>query len=183
MSWSDRRHALLALAAATLAGCGFELRRPPALSFHSIALTGFAPRSALADELRRNLALSVRVLDVPAQAEVVLQALSDVREKGVVATTSATAYVRFHGRNLGTWNKRGGSAAERFDYLYSDAELDEWTPVLKELAGRAERAFAFFNNNATAEDPQNPLGRVSQAATNAQQLRRLLDVNRISATA
>src|SRR5215470_3896875 len=25
----------------------------------------------------------------------------------VLATTSPTAYVRFHGRNLGTWNKRG----------------------------------------------------------------------------
>src|SRR5881398_755437 len=25
----------------------------------------------------------------------------------MVATTSSTAYVRFHGRNLGTWNKRG----------------------------------------------------------------------------
>ena len=44
----------------------------------------------------------------------------------VPAVTSGTAYVRFHGRNLGTWNKRGGSAAERFDYLYSDEELDEW---------------------------------------------------------
>src|SRR5437763_518030 len=28
----------------------------------------------------------------------------------VVATTSSTAYVRFHGRHLTTWNKRGGSA-------------------------------------------------------------------------
>ena len=41
----------------------------------------------------------------------------------VPAVTSGTAYVRFHGRNLGTWNKRGGSAADRFDYLYSDEEL------------------------------------------------------------
>ena len=39
----------------------------------------------------------------------------------VVARTSKTAYVRFHGRNAGTWNKRTGSAAERFDYLYSEA--------------------------------------------------------------
>ena len=44
----------------------------------------------------------------------------------VPAVTSGTAYVRFHGRNMGTWNKRGGSAAERFDYLYSDEELEEW---------------------------------------------------------
>jgi uncharacterized protein YecE (DUF72 family) len=92
----------------------------------------------------------------------------------VPAVTSRTAYVRFHGRNL-------GSAAERFDYLYSDEELGEWVGPLKELAGQAEQVFAFFNNNSTAQDPQNPLGRVSQAATNAQQLQRLLDVNRIHA--
>ena len=100
----------------------------------------------------------------------------------VVATTSATAYVRFHGRNLATWNKRGGSAAERFDYLYSDEELGEWIEPLRELAGRAEQAYAFFNNNASSEDPDNPMRRVAQAATNARQLRRLLDVNRISAS-
>lgn len=92
----------------------------------------------------------------------------------VAAVTSPIAYVRFHGRNLGTWNKRGNSAAERFDYLYSEEELAEWVPTLRELAGQAKQAFAFFNNNATAQDPDNPLGRISQAATNAYQLRTLL---------
>ncbi len=100
----------------------------------------------------------------------------------VVATTSPLAYVRFHGRNLGTWNKRGGSAAERFDYLYSDEELAEWVEPLRELAAQAEQAFAFFNNNASSPDPENPLGRVPQAATNARQLRGLLDVNGIKAS-
>jgi uncharacterized protein YecE (DUF72 family) len=92
----------------------------------------------------------------------------------VPAVTSATAYVRFHGRNLSTWNKRGGSAAERFDYLYSEEELAEWVPTLRELAGESEQAFALFNNNATAQDPRNPLATVSQAATNAFELRSLL---------
>jgi uncharacterized protein YecE (DUF72 family) len=92
----------------------------------------------------------------------------------VPAVTSSTAYVRFHGRNLGTWNKRGGSAAERFDYLYAEEELAEWVPTLHELAGQSEQAFAFFNNNASSGDPENPLGRVSQAATNAFMLRKLL---------
>ncbi len=91
----------------------------------------------------------------------------------VLALTSPTLYVRFHGRNAGTWNKRGGSAAERFDYLYADEELREWVPQLRELAGRAEQAFAFFNNNATSDDGRG--GRVSQAATNAQMLRGLLE--------
>ena len=92
----------------------------------------------------------------------------------VAAVTSGMAYVRFHGRNLATWNKRGGSAAERFDYLYSEQELAEWVPTLRELAGQAQQAYAFFNNNASSADPENPLGRVSQAATNALQLRTLL---------
>ncbi|MDE3190723.1 MAG: DUF72 domain-containing protein [Acidobacteriota bacterium] len=92
----------------------------------------------------------------------------------VPALTSGTAYVRFHGRNLATWNKRGGSAAERFDYLYSEEELAEWVPTLRALAAGAQQAFAFFNNNASAQDPRNPLGRVSQAATNAAELRSLL---------
>jgi hypothetical protein len=55
-------------------------------------------------------------------------------------------------------------------------------PTLRTLAGEAEQAYAFFNNNATSADPDNPLGRISQAATNAQQLRRLLDANNIRAT-
>jgi uncharacterized protein YecE (DUF72 family) len=47
-------------------------------------------------------------------------------------------------------------------------------PTLRELAGESQQAFAFFNNNSTAQDPRNPLGRVSQAATNAAELRSLL---------
>ena len=98
----------------------------------------------------------------------------------VLALTSPTAYVRFHGRNLGTWNKRGGSAAERFDYLYSEDELRELVEALRELSQQAEAAYAFFNNNASSPGPHG--GRVAQAATNAVQLRRLLDVARIPAS-
>jgi uncharacterized protein YecE (DUF72 family) len=100
----------------------------------------------------------------------------------VPAVTAPTAYVRFHGRNLGTWNKRGGSAAERFDYLYSDEELSEWVPTLRELASQSEEAFVLFNNNSTSPDPRAALGRVAQAATNAAQLRRLLDAAGVAAT-
>jgi uncharacterized protein YecE (DUF72 family) len=90
----------------------------------------------------------------------------------VVAVTGPAAYVRFHGRNAETWNKRGGSAAERFDYLYSDEELAEWIGPLRELAGQADQAYAFFNNNATSPDGRG--GRMAQAAANAKALQRLL---------
>lgn len=90
MSWSERRALVFAVAAATLLpACGFRLRQPPRLPFGSIALLGFAARSPLADELRRELARQVQVVDDPGRADVVLRALEDVRERSVVASTPA----------------------------------------------------------------------------------------------
>ena len=86
----------------------------------------------------------------------------------LVAATSPLAYVRFHGRNAGTWNVRGGSAADRFDYLYSEDELREWVQPLRELSGQAEQAYAFFNNN-------NQTNGVAQAPAGAELLRKLLE--------
>lgn len=80
---------LAALVAGGLAGCGFTLKRPPRLSFSSIALTGFAPASPLAIELRHQLSQRLRVLLTPDGADVVLQALDDARERSIVASTAA----------------------------------------------------------------------------------------------
>jgi uncharacterized protein YecE (DUF72 family) len=101
----------------------------------------------------------------------------------VVATTTSTAYVRFHGRNASTWNKRTGSAAERFDYLYSEDELGEWAKPLAELSGQADTVYAMFNNNGrstmpglpTLESPAEEGATVAQAPVNAQMLRQLLE--------
>jgi uncharacterized protein YecE (DUF72 family) len=90
----------------------------------------------------------------------------------LVATTTPTAYVRFHGRNAGTWNVRGGSAAQRFDHLYGEAELREWVPPLRELSNQSEEAYAFFNNN-------NQTNGVAQAPAGAQLLRKLLEEENI----
>lgn len=91
-----RRRPLLATGLAALAaGCGFELRRAPELSFRTVALSGFAPRSPLAEALRRAIASSpdTRVVEAVTQAQVVLESLADARDKGVVAST-ATGQVR-----------------------------------------------------------------------------------------
>jgi uncharacterized protein YecE (DUF72 family) len=98
----------------------------------------------------------------------------------VPAVTSDTAYVRFHGRNAATWSKRTGSAAERFDHLYSEDELREWVPTLRELAAEAKNAYAMFNNNGRSPAPPGlETGfvegeEVAQAPTNALMLKRLL---------
>ena len=86
------RRTLIALpAVAWLGGCGFELRRAPELRFRSVQLIGFRLRSPLAAELMAsiNASQTTLVVDSAAQAQVVLEALSDVREKSVVASTAA----------------------------------------------------------------------------------------------
>lgn len=84
------RRRFVLIATALLAGCGFELRRAPEMHFRSLALAGFAPRSPLAQELRRQIAASgsTELVESAAQAQVVLEALEDKRERSVVASTS-----------------------------------------------------------------------------------------------
>ncbi len=81
------------LSVGSLSGCGFALRQPPRMPFASLALTGFAPRSPLAQELRNAVVAQIPVLEAPARAAVVLHALEDKRERSVVAS-SASAQVR-----------------------------------------------------------------------------------------
>jgi LPS-assembly lipoprotein len=101
-------------AAALLAGCGFELRRPPELRFSTIQLTGFKPRSPLADELRMNIDASAttRVVATLPQAQVVLEALTDVREKLVVASGSVGQVTEFQLRERFTFRLRSVAGKE-----------------------------------------------------------------------
>jgi LPS-assembly lipoprotein len=91
----QRRLLLSGAAAAALAGCGFQLRRPPEFAFSSIAVPS---SSGVAVELRRNL-LSVpnlKVLPVnakPDEAQVILDIPTDTREK-VVVGINASGQVR-----------------------------------------------------------------------------------------
>ena len=98
----------------------------------------------------------------------------------VVATTSPTAYLRLHGRNAGTWNHRGGSAADRFDHLYSTDELAEWVSPLGELASSADHVYAMFNNNGRTVDASGAT--VAEAPVNAEMLRELLRSGGVAVT-
>jgi uncharacterized protein YecE (DUF72 family) len=89
----------------------------------------------------------------------------------IAAATHPVAYVRFHGRNWKTWNAKTRTSGERFDWLYSKDELQEWVEPLGRLAQEAEEVYAFFNNN-----------RHDYAPRSANQLRELLDEAGIRAT-
>ena len=84
-----QRRLLLATPLFALGACGFELKHATELHFDSIALTGFVPRSPLAQELRTTLERSIKVTEDQAQAQVVLQALSEQRPRRAVAYTAS----------------------------------------------------------------------------------------------
>jgi uncharacterized protein YecE (DUF72 family) len=65
----------------------------------------------------------------------------------VAVATAGLAIVRLHGRNADTWDSRTGAASDRFRYLYSDAELEEWVPHVRELARQTQAVHVLFNNN------------------------------------
>ncbi|MHB8779843.1 MAG: DUF72 domain-containing protein [Candidatus Geothermincolia bacterium] len=80
-----------------------------------------------------------------------------------VFLTSTIGYVRFHGRNYETWWDSGRKPWERYDYLYSEAELAEWVPGITRLAAEASEVYLIFNNHYQ-----------SKAARNAMMMRELL---------
>jgi uncharacterized protein YecE (DUF72 family) len=72
------------------------------------------------------------------------------------ATHPAFALVRLHGRNAGTWNVKGASAAsDRFNYDYSETELAEIAEKIARLALRAASTHVVFNNNMEDQGQRN----------------------------
>jgi len=73
----------------------------------------------------------------------------------IAEATTNIAYIRFHGRNTVNWFKKGITVAERFDYLYSNQELSEWVPKIKELANQTDQVHLMFNNCMNTYPIQN----------------------------
>lgn len=87
------------------------------------------------DDLRR-LGLSFCCVDEP-------------RLKGLfpplAVTTGEIGYIRFHGRNAAKWWKHD-HPGERYDYLYSREELNEWCPKIRQVQSKTKQTFVLFNN-------------------------------------
>ncbi|TAK33763.1 MAG: DUF72 domain-containing protein [Chloroflexota bacterium] len=175
--WDRFRAALLPLDSAGKLGAVFFQFPPWFVPSHAnkdyiLSLKDKLPQYPLAVEFRQHT-----WLDEAHQVET----LSFLRENGlsftcvdepqgfkssvppVVAATAPLAVVRFHGRNRENWEKSGLTTAERFRYLYSEAELQEWVPRIEHLSATAQEVHALMNN--CYED---------YAVRNAQQLRMLL---------
>lgn len=78
--------------------------------------------------------------------------------------TGPAGYVRLHGRNYEAWfaePEPGRSDQEhrnqRYNYLYSEAELDEWVDRIHQLIRRADSVYVFTNNHYRGQAPANAL--------------------------
>jgi uncharacterized protein YecE (DUF72 family) len=89
----------------------------------------------------------------------------------IAAATHDVAYIRFHGRNWKTWNRKTKTSGERFDWLYEREDLEEWVEPIARLAEERREVYAMFNNNRNDYAPRS-----------AQVLRGLLDEAGVPAT-
>lgn len=73
----------------------------------------------------------------------------------VAAATANPGFVRFHGRNADTWEKRTRTSAERFDYYYRREELAEWAPRIRTLLEAVPEVHLIMNTNNADQGPAN----------------------------
>jgi uncharacterized protein YecE (DUF72 family) len=83
-------------------------------------------------------------------------------------TTPRLAYVRLHGRNRKNWFNETAGRDDRYDYLYDDRELEEWSERARRILGSAQNLFIITNNHFRG-----------QALVNAFQLRSALEGGRL----
>jgi uncharacterized protein YecE (DUF72 family) len=81
--------------------------------------------------------------------------------------TSHVGYVRLHGRNYEQWFD-SDSRNDRYNYLYTQPELEKWKGRIEAIAGKAQKTFVVANNHFEGK-----------AAVNALQLKSLLSESNI----
>jgi len=75
--------------------------------------------------------------------------------------TAPVGYVRLHGRNYEHWFTSSEHPEERYNYLYSQAELEPWAARIQNIAQRAEVTFVITNNHFQGKAIANALQLVS----------------------
>jgi len=122
------------------------------------ALPAALPETAVAVEFRNRSWFGPRTRDTLgflAAHGLTYVAIDGPRSRATVpslpALTSPTAVFRLHGRNFQGFLKqvqgKAPTVAEKYDYLYSDAELEEIARAAGALNGKAERVHLAMNNN------------------------------------
>ena len=67
------------------------------------------------------------------------------------------AYIRLHGRNEGAWYAAGESlnGSARYCYDYSENELSQFVPVIKQAKGEGKKVQVYFDNHPNGSGAKN----------------------------
>ncbi|MFQ5844311.1 MAG: DUF72 domain-containing protein, partial [Planctomycetota bacterium] len=62
-------------------------------------------------------------------------------------TTGPIGYVRLHGRNREAWFDKQAPVERKYDYLYSERELEAWVDRVREVARKVNETYVIANNH------------------------------------
>jgi uncharacterized protein YecE (DUF72 family) len=74
-----------------------------------------------------------------------------------IVTNPHFSYVRFHGRNTKDWFRKGAGRDDRYNYLYSKDELEDWVQRIKELGTKSSQVYIITNNHYRGQALANAL--------------------------
>lgn len=94
----------------------------------------------------RGLSLSLAYIDLPAAWN---------HPPAWHEPTGALGYVRLHGRNATEWFRAGADRDEKYDYLYSRAELEEIAVRVRRVAERHDQTAVVMNNHFSGKAVAN----------------------------
>jgi uncharacterized protein YecE (DUF72 family) len=98
-------------------------------------------------EFRHNGWLNRKMYDALKNNDIGFVSVDEPQLSGLLShdliMTTETAYIRLHGRNADHW---WGGGPLRYDYDYSENELDEWKRKIEQMEDKAKKMYIFFNN-------------------------------------
>lgn len=74
-----------------------------------------------------------------------------------LVTNPDLSYVRLHGRNYKNWFNEKAGRDERYNYLYSNDELEDWIERIKDLGKKSKKVIVITNNHYQGQALANAL--------------------------
>ena len=108
-------------------------------------------------ELMQDMKIALCSIDGPILQSLPRRELHDISNR---------IYVRLHGRNREQWWDGG---VLRYDYSYSDSELNEWIEKIRRSKANVRELYIFFNNCHAGQAVKNAL-RMKKMIQNAIEL-------------
>jgi uncharacterized protein YecE (DUF72 family) len=71
--------------------------------------------------------------------------------------TSDIGYIRLHGRNYKDWFRKDAGRDDRYNYLYTDKELEAWVEKIRNMKDKAREIYVIANNHYRGQAPANAL--------------------------